>query len=225
MEVRIEAVAKEFDRCPALHEVSLDIPSGELAALVGPSGSGKTTLLRLIAGLEMPGRGRILFGEEDASRLTVQARRVGFVFQHYALFRHMTVLENVGFGLSARPRALRPARAEIDRRARELLELVQLDRRVHGRHSPIMSGVDRRSDVTYAYDVRATFRATSDRTAFGRCAILPFSSSHIKDQRGAAYPQAIAASHQQTPPWTISRHSSRRSGPSWTTSPPSRRPR
>jgi len=142
MEVRIEAVAKEFDRCPALHEVSLDIPSGELAALVGPSGSGKTTLLRLIAGLETPGRGRILFGDEDASRLTVQARRVGFVFQHYALFRHMTVLENVGFGLSARPRALRPARAEIDRRARELLELVQLGG-LEKRYPPQLSGGQR----------------------------------------------------------------------------------
>ncbi|SFJ06419.1 sulfate/molybdate ABC transporter ATP-binding protein [Albimonas pacifica] len=142
MEVRIEAVAKDFDRHPALHEIDLAIASGELAALVGPSGSGKTTLLRLIAGLETPGRGRILFGEEDASRLSVQARRVGFVFQHYALFRHMTVLENVGFGLSARPRALRPARAEIDRRARELLELVQLGG-LEKRYPPQLSGGQR----------------------------------------------------------------------------------
>ena len=142
MEVRVENVRKAFDRHPALHEVSLAIASGELAALVGPSGSGKTTLLRLIAGLEAPCAGRVLFGAEDASRLSVQDRRVGFVFQHYALFRHMTVLENVGFGLSVRPRALRPARAEIDRRARELLELVQLGG-LEKRYPPQLSGGQR----------------------------------------------------------------------------------
>ncbi len=126
MDVRVDHVRKEFDRFPALHDVSLDIHSGELIALLGPSGSGKTTLLRLIAGLEQPTDGRIFFGEEDASSKSVQERQIGFVFQHYALFRHMTVLDNVGFGLKVRPRANRPPAGEIRRRARELLDLVQL---------------------------------------------------------------------------------------------------
>ena len=126
MEVRVENVRKEFDRFPALHDVSLDIVSGELIALLGPSGSGKTTLLRLIAGLERPTAGRIFFGDEDASEKSVQERNIGFVFQHYALFRHMTILENVSFGLKVRPRSSRPPVGEIRRRALELLDLVQL---------------------------------------------------------------------------------------------------
>ncbi|MDH6232406.1 sulfate transport system ATP-binding protein [Mesorhizobium soli] len=126
MEVRVANVRKEFDRFPALHDVSLDIKSGELIALLGPSGSGKTTLLRLIAGLEKPTRGKIYFGDEDASQRTIQERNVGFVFQHYALFRHMTVADNIGFGLKVRPGATRPPKAEIRRRASELLDLVQL---------------------------------------------------------------------------------------------------
>src|SRR5689334_19448630 len=126
MEVRVANVRKEFERFPALHDVSLDIRSGELIALLGPSGSGKTTLLRLIAGLERPTRGKIFFGDEDASQKSIQERNVGFVFQHYALFRHMTVADNIGFGLKVRHRASRPPAAEIRRRALELLDLVQL---------------------------------------------------------------------------------------------------
>ena len=126
MEVRVQNVRKEFDAFPALNDVSLDIRSGELIALLGPSGSGKTTLLRLIAGLENPTEGTIFFGEDDASHKSVQERHVGFVFQHYALFRHMTVLQNVGFGLSVMPRATRPAKSEIKKRAMELLSFVQL---------------------------------------------------------------------------------------------------
>jgi len=126
MEVRIQNVRKEFNRFPALHDVSLDIRSGELIALLGPSGSGKTTLLRLIAGLDFPTGGSIFFGDEDASRKTVQERNVGFVFQHYALFRHMTVADNIGFGLKVRPSSARPSKAEIRKRAIELLDLVQL---------------------------------------------------------------------------------------------------
>lgn len=126
MELRIRNVTKAFDTTAALKDVSLDIRSGELIALLGPSGSGKTTLLRLIAGLETPTSGQVLFGDEDASRQPVQKRQVGFVFQHYALFKHMTVLDNIGFGLSVRPRGSRPPKREIERRAKELLDLVQL---------------------------------------------------------------------------------------------------
>ena len=126
MEVRVQNIRKEFDRFPALHDVSLDIRSGELIALLGPSGSGKTTLLRLIAGLESPTEGQIFFGDEDASKKSVQQRNIGFVFQHYALFRYMTVLDNVSFGLKVRKGARRPPKADIRRRALELLELVQL---------------------------------------------------------------------------------------------------
>ncbi|TIU25885.1 MAG: ATP-binding cassette domain-containing protein, partial [Mesorhizobium sp.] len=126
MEVRVVNVRKEFELFPALHDVSLDIRSGELIALLGPSGSGKTTLLRLIAGLERPTKGAIYFGEEDASQKSIQERNVGFVFQHYALFRHMTVADNIGFGLKVRHGAARPSTQEIRRRASELLDLVQL---------------------------------------------------------------------------------------------------
>jgi len=126
MDLRVANVRKEFDRFPALNDVSLGINSGELIALLGPSGSGKTTLLRLIAGLEAPTEGAVFFGDEDASRTTVQQRNVGFVFQSYALFRNMSVLDNIGFGLKVRPRATRPPAPEIRRRALELLDLVQL---------------------------------------------------------------------------------------------------
>jgi sulfate transport system ATP-binding protein len=126
MDVRVQNVSKSFERYPALTDVSLHVRAGELVALLGPSGSGKTTLLRLIAGLERPNEGRIFFGEEDASQKSVQERQVGFVFQHYALFKHMRVIENVAFGLTARPSKARPSRAEIKRRAYELLDLVQL---------------------------------------------------------------------------------------------------
>ena len=126
MDVRIDNVRKDFDRDPALQDVSLDIRSGELMALLGPSGSGKTTLLRLIAGLERPTSGRILFGDKDASARRVQERSIGFVFQQYGLFRHLTVLENVAFGLQVRPRTTRPPASAIRLRALELLDLVQL---------------------------------------------------------------------------------------------------
>ena len=126
MDVSINHVRKEFARFPALDDVSLDIRSGELIALLGPSGSGKTTLLRLIAGLDEPSSGQIFFGGEDASRRSVQERNVGFVFQHYALFRHMTVAENVAFGLKVRPAATRPPASEIRSRVSELLDMVHL---------------------------------------------------------------------------------------------------
>jgi sulfate/thiosulfate transport system ATP-binding protein len=126
MQVTVENVVRTFGVTPALHGVSLDIRPGELVALLGPSGSGKTSLLRILAGLDVPNSGRVLFDGEDALRLTVQQRNVGLVFQSYALFRHMTVLDNIGFGLRLRPRHRRPSRKEIKQRALELLDLVQL---------------------------------------------------------------------------------------------------
>src|SRR6187549_2451000 len=102
MSIRIENVSKRFGTFEALHEVSLEIQPGELVALLGPSGSGKTTLLRLIAGLEEADRGRVLFGETDMRDLSLRDRRIGFVFQQYALFKTMTVAENIAFGLKSR---------------------------------------------------------------------------------------------------------------------------
>ncbi len=127
VDVSIENVERAFGETPALHGVSLEIKSGELVALLGPSGSGKTTLLRILAGLDFPDAGRVMFGGEDALRLTVQQRNVGFVFQSYALFRHMRVFDNIAFGLDVRPGSRRPAKAEIAARVMELLKLVQLD--------------------------------------------------------------------------------------------------
>ncbi|RAP41971.1 sulfate ABC transporter ATP-binding protein [Rhodovulum viride] len=126
MNIELEELAKEFGTERALHPVSLFIPSGALIALLGPSGSGKTTLLRILAGLEFPTSGRVRFDGADATGLSVQDRRAGFVFQHYALFRHMTVFENVAYGLRARPRRERPTEAEIGRRVNRLLDLIQL---------------------------------------------------------------------------------------------------
>jgi sulfate transport system ATP-binding protein len=126
MEIAIVDATKRFGATTALDQVKLDIASGELVALLGPSGSGKTTLLRIIAGLDWPDEGEIRFGGEDALSLTVGERNVGFVFQNYALFRYMTVLENIAFGLRARARRKRLSDADIRARVHALLELVQL---------------------------------------------------------------------------------------------------
>jgi sulfate transport system ATP-binding protein len=124
--VTIRDISRSFGAFQALDRVSLDIPAGELVALLGPSGSGKTTLLRIIAGLDTADSGRVLINGEDNIQRHPRERGVGFVFQHYALFRHMTVAENIAFGLRVRPRSERPDRAEIKRRVAALLELVQL---------------------------------------------------------------------------------------------------
>jgi sulfate transport system ATP-binding protein len=122
MKVAVEHIAKAFGEYPALDDVTVEIPSGELVALLGPSGSGKTTLLRVIAGIDAPDAGRIRFGEADVTDRAIQQRNVGFVFQDYALFDHMTVGDNIAFGLSVRG----APREEIAARVRELLGLVQL---------------------------------------------------------------------------------------------------
>jgi len=127
MSIEIRNVSKNFGDFRALKDVSLGIDSGELVALLGPSGCGKTTLLRIIAGLETADAGSILFEGEDTTQVHVRERQVGFVFQHYALFRHMTVFENVAFGLRVKPRGQRPAEAQIQQKVHELLGLVQLD--------------------------------------------------------------------------------------------------
>jgi sulfate/thiosulfate transport system ATP-binding protein len=137
--IRIEGVEQDFGAFPALRDVSLDIQPGELVALLGPSGSGKTTLLRVIAGLNSPDRGRILFDGENATNLPVQDRHVGMVFQNYALFKHMTVADNIGYGLRVRPRRTRPSRSAIQARVTELLQFMQLDG-LGGRYPAQLSG-------------------------------------------------------------------------------------
>ena len=127
MSIEIRNVSKRFGDFHALRDVNLNIDSGELIALLGPSGCGKTTLLRIIAGLESADQGSILFSGEDTTDVHVRERQVGFVFQHYALFRHMTVFENVAFGLRVKPRQQRPSEAQIQRKVHDLLKLVQLD--------------------------------------------------------------------------------------------------
>jgi len=127
MSIEIENITKQFGTFTALNDINLSIPSGELVALLGPSGSGKTTLLRIIAGLDTPNSGKILFNGEDTTQSHVRERKVGFVFQHYALFKHMTVFDNVAFGLNVRPRQTRPSKSEIKSKVSKLLQLVQLD--------------------------------------------------------------------------------------------------
>src|SRR5687768_7326546 len=127
MSIEIRNISKQFGDFRALNNVNLDVGSGELVALLGPSGCGKTTLLRIIAGLETADTGSILFAGEDTTDVHVRERQVGFVFQHYALFRHMTVFENVAFGLRVKPRRERPSEAQIKAKVTDLLKLVQLD--------------------------------------------------------------------------------------------------
>ena len=127
MSIEVRQLHKRFGSTVVCDDINLSIPSGELVALLGPSGSGKTSLLRIIAGLEVPDSGSVHFHGEDTTHTDVRERQVGFVFQHYALFGHMTIFENVAFGLRVRPKSTRPSDAEIKSKVMQLLKLVQLD--------------------------------------------------------------------------------------------------
>ncbi|MBR7794160.1 sulfate ABC transporter ATP-binding protein [Undibacterium sp. FT147W] len=142
MSIAVHQLNKRFGQFTALNNVSLDFPDGELTALLGPSGCGKTTLLRIIAGLEFADSGQVLLDGQDASQQHVRDRQVGFVFQHYALFKHMTIFENIAFGLRVKAKNVRPSEAQIKEKVTKLLELVQLDW-LADRYPPQLSGGQR----------------------------------------------------------------------------------
>jgi len=142
MSIVLSNISKNFGDFSALHDIDLEIPEGELVALLGPSGCGKTTLLRIIAGLEQTDKGHIFLNGEDKTQHHVSQRGIGFVFQHYALFRHMTVFDNVAFGMRVKDKKIRPTEAEITKKTHALLELVQLDW-LHNRFPDQLSGGQR----------------------------------------------------------------------------------
>jgi sulfate transport system ATP-binding protein len=142
MSIRVGNITKSFGRFTALQNVDLEIQDGQLVALLGPSGCGKTTLLRIIAGLEFADSGTIEFDGQDMTEQIARERRVGFVFQHYALFRHLTVFENIAFGLRVRPRRRRPPEVEIRASVGELLRLIQMENQA-GRYPSQLSGGQR----------------------------------------------------------------------------------
>lgn len=156
MSVSLQNIRKSFGNYLALDDITLEVANGSLTALLGPSGSGKTTLLRIIAGLEFadPGSGRILFHGEDVADVPAGKRGVGFVFQHYALFRHMTVAENIGFGLSVLPSSQRPPKKEIHARTLELLKLVKLEGLERRRPSELSGGQRQRVALARALAIR-----------------------------------------------------------------------
>jgi sulfate transport system ATP-binding protein len=150
MSVEVRNVTKRFGKFTALDNVNLKIESGELVALLGPSGSGKTTLLRIIAGLEFPdpGPAQVLFYGEDVTNIPASERKAGFAFQHYALFRHLNVFENIAFGLRVLPRSKRPKEPDIRARVEKLLQLIQLD--AHGKRFPTQLSGGQRQRVALA---------------------------------------------------------------------------
>jgi sulfate transport system ATP-binding protein len=154
MSIEVRNLHKAFGDFVALDDVNLDVPGGELVALLGPSGSGKTTLLRIVAGLEPADQGVIRFEGEDATDQPVRERHVGFVFQHYALFRHMSVFENIAFGLRVRPRRVRPSEEEIRDTVMNLLRLVQLEALGRRRPSELSGGQRQRVALARALAVK-----------------------------------------------------------------------
>ncbi|XBS68716.1 sulfate/thiosulfate ABC transporter ATP-binding protein CysA [Acerihabitans sp. KWT182] len=153
MSIEIDHISKYFDSTKVLNDISLDISTGEMVALLGPSGSGKTTLLRIIAGLEQHNSGHLRFGGRDVSHIHARERQVGFVFQHYALFRHMTVADNVAFGLTVMPRRERPGRTAIKQKVERLLEMVQLGHLANRYPSQLSGGQKQRVALARALAV------------------------------------------------------------------------
>ena len=153
MSIEISQVSKKFGNFTALDNISLNIPNGELTALLGPSGSGKTTLLRIMAGLESPDSGSVKFFGEDSTNKQTKDRKVGFVFQHYALFKHMSVFENVAFGLKVRPRSTKPSKEEIKERVFKLLSMVQLQSMANRLPSELSGGQKQRVALARALAV------------------------------------------------------------------------
>jgi sulfate/thiosulfate transport system ATP-binding protein len=154
MSIQARNISKRYGNFHAVRDVSLEVKEGELVALLGPSGSGKTTLLRIIAGLEQPDAGTILLNEQDATQQSAAKRRVGFVFQHYALFRHMNVSENIAFGLDVQPRGTRMAKSEIRERVQQLLQLVQLESMANRYPSQLSGGQRQRVALARALAVQ-----------------------------------------------------------------------
>jgi len=153
MSISVRGIRKDFGQFQALKDVDLEIPDGQLVALLGPSGSGKTTLLRIIAGLEFADCGTVQFDGKDITGQTARERHVGFVFQHYALFRHMTVFENIAFGLRVRPRRLRPSEQTIRAKVQELLALIQLQNQARRYPSQLSGGQRQRVALARALAV------------------------------------------------------------------------
>ena len=153
MSIEIGHISKKFGNFTALDDISISIPKGEITALLGPSGCGKTTLLRIIAGLENPDSGFIKFSGEDAANKKAKDRKVGFVFQHYALFRHMNVFENIAFGLRVRPKKIRPDKKEIKEKVMQLVSLVQLENFVNRFPSELSGGQRQRVALARALAV------------------------------------------------------------------------
>ena len=156
MNIEVNNVSKKFGNFVALNDISIKIPKGEIIALLGPSGCGKTTLLRIIAGLETPDSGTIKFFGEDFTNKNVKDRKVGFVFQHYALFKHMNIFENIAFGLRVRPRKVRPDKRTIHENVMRLVSLVQLDSFVNRFPSELSGGQRQRVALARALAVEPT---------------------------------------------------------------------
>jgi sulfate transport system ATP-binding protein len=154
MSIEVRHVTRAFGKFQAIRDISLTIPTGQFLALLGPSGSGKTTLLRIIAGLDRADEGSVFINGQDATEQGARGRNVGFVFQHYALFRHMTVFENVAFGMRVRPRRQRPTEQQIRERVGELLTLVQLDFLAHRLPSQLSGGQRQRVALARALAVQ-----------------------------------------------------------------------
>lgn len=154
MGITAKQISKRFGQTKVLQDVDLSIGSGELISLLGPSGSGKTTLLRIIAGLDYANNGQILFGEQDYTHIPVRKRQIGFVFQQYALFRNMTVFDNVAYGLKVKPRGERLSKKDIKERVQELLKVVQLTQYEHRYPEQLSGGQKQRVALARALAVK-----------------------------------------------------------------------